>query len=115
MKKSKYIKFSGPIIIEGPNSNGLVFDKDAMVNAVKEYKEKMIDTGRSFGELGIPEHLSCIGMKNVSHRITDLKIQDDRLIADIEVLSSYGNNVGTPMGDILQTLINSGTDQHRLN
>jgi hypothetical protein len=79
-----------------PNENGHVYPPEA-VQAMIEQAEKRISAGALFGELGMPLR-GTIDLYNVSHQITNLRVQGDTVVADIKVLK-------TPQGEILKGLL----------
>ena len=89
-------------IVDTPNKNGRTYPRAVMEKAIADYK-KPIDQKRSVGELN-PQYDSPINLTSVSHIVTDLRIEENNLIADVDVLT-------TPKGIVLQTVLDS---QHNI-
>lgn len=106
-KENGYVVLTGPIISEGPNANGDMFTKECMEKAVRDFKEHKINTGLALGEMGKPQSRSAINLKQVSHKITDLNIVDDKLEATIEPIP-YPNLNGELLKMILEVKDNDG-------
>lgn len=83
-----------------PNHNGRVYEKGILEHAVKEIQED-ITSRRVMGELDHPQDAK-IHLDRVSHLVTKLFMESDQVIGELEVVK------GTPCGDILASLINSG-------
>jgi hypothetical protein len=69
-----------------------------MEKAIEGVK-KLIEEKRFLGELEIP-HDTIVDLSNVSHMVTDLRIEESKIVADIQVLK-------TPKGIILQEKIDA--------
>lgn len=59
---------------------------------------KLIDEKRFLGELDQQCHDSSVNLSNVSHLVTDLRMEGNNLLADIQILT-------TPRGRALQELL----------
>jgi hypothetical protein len=81
------------------NGNGRVYPHNVMVREVKNY-QKLIKENRALGELDHPDD-SVINLKNVSHTVTDMWMEGNKVMGKIKVLN-------TPSGKILQELVNGG-------
>ena len=82
------------------NRNGRIYPINEMVNATEYLNKSIKETGGVFGELDHPENL-VINMKNISHVITELRMDGSNVIGTAKIL-------GTPMGLIAKECINSG-------
>ena len=70
-----------------PAPSGRIYSKEAMENAIKEYNEKSKPKFGTFeGELSHPN--SYLNLSKVSHRINDVSIIDDKVVADIDILDN---------------------------
>ena len=81
------------------NGNGRVYPRDVLIKQVAEYKQICRDR-RALGELDHPDD-SVINLKNVSHLMTDIWTENDKVYGKIEVLD-------TPSGRILRDLVTAG-------
>lgn len=84
-----------------PNLNNRVYTRAALENACTEFQGK-----ECLGMLGMPEYTGlgdecAVDMNRVSHVVTNLRMEDDRLIGDVRVLD-------TPCGNIVRQLIEAG-------
>lgn len=77
------------------NGNGRIYTKEALEKAVELFKDNQ---ETMFGQIGEMEHFSPVDLSKVSHRVNSLIVEDDLLIADIDVLP-------TPEGDKLKDLL----------
>jgi hypothetical protein len=78
------------------NLNGYMIDENLLLKAVKEYKEKYVETGRAVGALS-----GLTGIHNSSHIIKDIKMSKDlSLQVDFEILK-------TPTGEVLKRVLDS--------
>ena len=84
---------------ETQNGNGRVYPKKILEREVKNYK-KIVEDRRALGELDHPEE-SVINLKNASHMITEIWMDDDKVMGKMKVLE-------TPSGKILESLVKSG-------
>lgn len=69
-----------------PNLNGRIYPKEELQKAIDKYQEK-IDSNRSFGTLGISDY-GVMDLEKVSHRVTKLYIEDENVIANVEILDT---------------------------
>ena len=81
------------------NKNGRLYPKGIMEKEVGRYQD-LIKEKRSLGELGHPPN-PTINLNQVSHLITDLRMEGSDVIGKAKIL-------GTPMGKIAESLLNSG-------
>lgn len=84
---------------EVQNGNGRIYPKKILQREVQNYK-KLVQDNRALGELDHPEE-SVINLRNVSHQITDIWMDDNKVMGKAKVLS-------TPSGEILRSLVDSG-------
>jgi len=81
------------------NGNGRIYAKDLLVREAQKL-QPMIDERRLCGELDHPSD-EVVHLANVSHIITDLRMEGKRLMGEAEFLD-------TPSGRILQELAKAG-------
>jgi len=84
---------------EVQNGNGRVYPQKILEREVQNYK-KLVQDNRALGELDHPEE-SVINLRNVSHQITDIWMDGNKVMGKAKVL-------GTPSGEILRSLVDSG-------
>ena len=85
-----------------PNRNGRIYSEAVISGEIEKFNAK----APVIGEFGSPtgdEHFS-INLSRASHLIHELKIKDDKIYADVQILS-------TPMGKQAEQLINSGANR----
>lgn len=106
MIKESREKNNGKIILQGilqrsntKNQNKRVYPKDILTREVENY-QKAVRESRAVGELDHPE-TSSVSLKNASHIVREMSWDGDTVIGKVEVLS-------TPMGKILENLLNDG-------
>lgn len=84
------------------NRNGRVYKQDEMLREV-ERVQMAADTGHHIlGELDHPDSSSEVKLKNVSHKIVELRMEGNRAIGKAEILER------TTAGGILKGLVDSG-------
>ena len=81
---------------EVKNGNGRYYPKELWEREIDKYMES-VKQNRALGELDHPES-SVINLKNVSHNITDMWWDGDKVYGKIEILP-------TPSGNILKALL----------
>jgi len=81
------------------NGNGRVYPRKVLEKELENYK-KLVDERRALGELDHPDD-SVINLKNASHLITDVWWDGENVMGKCKVL-------GTPSGNILKALVESG-------
>jgi len=103
--EKRRVRDEGAVILSGimqmaetKNHNGRVYPESVLAREVKNYK-KLVDERRALGELDHPDD-SVINLKNASHVVTDIWMNDGVVRGKIEVLE-------TPSGQILKSLIKS--------
>ena len=81
------------------NGNGRVYPPKVLMREVENYK-KLVKERRALGELDHPED-SVINLKNASHMVTDIWMDNNAVMGKVQVLN-------TPSGQVLQSLVESG-------
>ena len=81
---------------EVKNGNGRYYPRELWEREIDKYMES-VKQNRALGELDHPES-SIINLKNVSHNITEMWWDGDKVLGKIEILP-------TPSGNILKALI----------
>ena len=81
------------------NGNGRIYPYRVLVREVETYK-KLVKENRALGELDHPDD-SIINLKNASHMVTDVWMENKSVMGKVKVLD-------TPSGNILRGLVNSG-------
>ena len=84
---------------EVQNGNGRVYPHKVLTREVQNYK-KVVGDKRAIGELDHPDD-SVVNLKNASHMVTDIWMEDKSVMGKIKVLD-------TPSGGILRSLVDSG-------
>jgi len=103
--EKRYVADGGMILsgimqmTETQNGNGRVYQHSTMMREVKNY-QKLVKEHRALGELDHPDD-SVINLRNVSHSVTQIWMEDKNVMGKIKVLD-------TPSGKILQELVNGG-------
>lgn len=87
------------------NRNGRVYPLSEMKKAVADMQQRIKENNGVFGELDHPTISGPgslnISLQNISHAITDIKMEGSKAIGRAKILP-------TPMGNIARTLIESG-------
>ena len=83
---------------EVENGNQRVYPQSILEREVQNYK-KLVQDNRALGELDHPEE-SIINLRNVSHQITDIWMEENKVMGKMKVLD-------TPSGNILRSLVDS--------
>ena len=81
---------------ETKNANGRVYPHALLEREVERYKS-LVEQRRALGELDHPES-SVINLQNASHLVTEIWMEDNKVMGKIEVLP-------TPSGRILTSLV----------
>tara|TARA_B100000214_G_scaffold374476_1_gene357368 strand:+ start:1077 stop:1667 length:591 start_codon:yes stop_codon:yes gene_type:complete len=84
---------------ETKNGNGRVYPHAILEREVNNYN-KLVKERRALGELDHPED-SVVNLKNCSHLVTAIWMEENKVFGKIEVLN-------TPAGSILRNLVESG-------
>lgn len=82
--------------IGAPNRNGITYPKEVIEEAIKK-----LDGAPVLGQIGFSEN-GKINVRDVSHTVSNLRIEDDNLVGDLKILS-------TPPGQELSFLLDSVT------
>lgn len=93
-KKVKLLKF------DVLNLNDRIYTKKEVESHIESLKDKIRD-GILFGGLGYPENYD-VSLREASHKILDLYIEDDYLIGIIETLS---NSNGLILKEIIDNVV----------
>ena len=80
------------------NGNGRVYPHKVLMREVENYK-KLVKEKRALGELDHPDD-SVINLKNASHMVTDIWMEDKAVMGKVKVLN-------TPSGQVLKSLVES--------
>ena len=105
LTEGKTSKRGNPIVegllatAEIKNGNGRYYPEQLWKREIDKYMGS-VKENRALGELDHPES-SIINLKNVSHNITDIWWDGDKIMGKIEILP-------TPSGNILKALFESG-------
>ena len=81
------------------NGNGRIYPYKVLMREINTYK-KLVKENRALGELDHPDD-SVINLRNASHMVTDVWMEDKNVMGKVKVLD-------TPSGNILKGLVNSG-------
>jgi hypothetical protein len=82
------------------NRNGRIYPSVVLEKEMKRYNDQFIKTKRALGELGHPNGPQINGDR-VSHLITEMRRDGSNFYGKAKIL-------GTPMGEIVKTLIDEG-------
>lgn len=98
-KKNLYIE---GVFLQGAikNRNGRMYPVEVLDKEVRRYDEQYIQKGRALGELGHPDG-PTINLDRVSHKIVSLRREGTNFIGRAKIMD-------TPMGKIVESLINDG-------
>jgi hypothetical protein len=98
-KKNHYIE---GIFMQGAvqNRNGRIYPSEVLEKEMCRYDRDYIKTKRALGELDHPKTPS-LNTDRVSHLITEMRRDGDNFVGRAKIL-------GTPMGQIVKTLIDEG-------
>lgn len=98
-KKNLYIE---GVFLQGAikNRNGRVYPVEVLDKEVRRYDEQYIQKGRALGELGHPDG-PTINLDRVSHKIVSLRREGTNFVGRAKIMD-------TPMGKIVESLINDG-------
>lgn len=100
-KKTK-VYLSGPLMeAETRNRNNRIYRLNEMTVEVAKIMEQVNSGFTVLGELDHPHNLD-ISLKNVSHKIVDLKMVGNKAVGKVEILEHH------PNGQILRGLIKDG-------
>ncbi|AKE44726.1 putative prohead core scaffold and protease [Sinorhizobium phage phiM9] len=83
------------------NRNGRIYPADVLFPDIERYTDYFVRGRLAWGELDHPEKRVAVNMKEVSHLITDLRIEGDNVIGRAVIAD-------TPNGQIVKNLIDIG-------
>ncbi len=99
----KHLYIQGPFAVaESKNKNGRIYKKAILESAIKAYDTNYIKNSRALGEMNHPARLN-IDFERATHMITEMKQDGNVWIGKAKVLN-------TPMGKILEGLLESGVN-----
>jgi len=109
MVEGVLLKLEGQVVevLDKPNRNGRIYTKELFENNVlndKIVNEKLL-THSLFGEFEPSYSGCCIDASRISHSVSKLYIEDDKVKADIDILD-------TSQGQLLLKAINNGCSIH---
>lgn len=82
------------------NQNGRVYPDNILKREATKYDTNFVSQNRAMGELDHPES-SVVNLKNVSHNVVKMWWDGDKLMGEVEILT-------TPSGNILKELLKCG-------
>ena len=82
------------------NRNGRIYPMEVLQKEVKRYNKQYVNEKRAFGELGHPDG-PTVNLERASHMITALYPDVKNIIGEAKIL-------GTPMGEIVKSLMDDG-------
>ena len=82
------------------NRNGRIYPMEVLQKEVKRYNKQYINEKSAFGELGHPDG-PTVNLERASHMITALYPDGKNFIGEAKIL-------GTPMGEIVKSLMDDG-------
>ena len=87
--------------IDKPNRNNRIYTKACIEKAISDTK-KLVEERRFMGELHetTSYHDTTVNLMRASHLVTELRLEESRFVADVQILK-------TPMGIVLQRLVDS--------
>ena len=90
------------VIMQGniKNRNGRIYPSEVLFNETNRYIKNYVEKNRAYGELGHPAG-PTINLDRVSHMFTELRTDGDNVVGRAKVM-------GTPMGEIVKSLIDEG-------
>lgn len=85
---------------EKVNRNGRLYERNILFNEANRYNENFVKKSRALGELGHPDG-PTVNLDRVSHMITKLDFDGNNVTGRAKIME-------TPMGKIVENLINGG-------
>ena len=73
--------------VNKPNGNNRVYPKDLMEREIVRYKKTFVDERRAFVCKKQPED-TTVNLIDVIGLVTDIRVQDDKVVAEIEKLNT---------------------------
>jgi hypothetical protein len=99
----KHLYIQGPFAVsEVKNKNGRIYSRSLLEKVIDKYNNDYIKPARALGEMNHPARLS-IDFERATHLITEMKQDGNVWVGKAKVLK-------TPMGKILEGLIESGVN-----
>lgn len=99
----KHLYIQGPFAVsEVKNKNGRIYSRSLLEKVIDKYSNDYIKPARALGEMNHPARLS-IDFERATHLITEMKQDGNVWVGKAKVLK-------TPMGKILEGLIESGVN-----
>lgn len=85
--RKKKISFYTTVLKAGvKNKNNRIYPKEILHKIVDDCQNR-IDEGIFYGEIGHSDH-NGISLNNISHKVDELKVEEDSLIAHIETVET---------------------------
>lgn len=95
------MKLSGEFaLFDTKNQNGRIYPQDIYEKAITELIPK-VKSRQCLGECDHPLDYDEVRLSNVSHLITDLRVEGNRVLGEVELLN-------TPAGKVVQALLEAG-------
>lgn len=95
------MKLSGEFaLFDTKNQNGRIYPRDIYEKAITELMPK-VKSRQCLGECDHPLDYDEVRLSNVSHLITDLRVEGNRVLGEVELLN-------TPAGKVVQALLEAG-------
>ncbi len=94
--------------LDKSNKNGRVYPKEVMERAIKSYYDTFVKENRALVEKQIPEQ-SVVNITNVIGKVNEIGIENDKVVAEIESLSTI------PQSDEMFGLLKEGKLSARLS
>jgi len=78
-----------------PDAYGNIWSTKAGLKAIKEYNKEFVKNDRAFGECrsSLDESNLIVNLHAANHRIIKLKIKDNFLVCDIEILDTISGKI----------------------
>lgn len=90
------------LTLDTPNANGRTYTTESIQQIIDKFNERQAAGAAVLGELGYPtENFSIVEISNVSHQVTNMRIENGKLLGTIKLLN-------TPNGIILKNLLDKG-------
>ncbi len=85
------MKYTAQIMEFGVPSkaSGIVYDKEEFEKAIYEYNKNEL----KYGTLGEKDDLGSCYMEKISHKIDNVRIENNKAFADIEILNTPSGNM----------------------
>lgn len=86
--KSNKFTIHGILPVDKPTVNGRIYPREVVEKALIEYRNKFISQGKAFGEVRGKHADAYISFNSVSHKITDIGLDDDGIYCTIKILDT---------------------------